>query len=70
MITARFNIVLIVSCLLISNKASLQNVGIGTDTPAQKLDINGGLRIGTTEMANTGALRWNEIKNDFEGYNG
>jgi hypothetical protein len=49
---------------------SAQNVGIGTETPTQKLDVNGGLRIGTTNTANPGAIRWNETKSDFEGYNG
>ena len=48
----------------------MQSVGIGTETPTQKLDVNGGLRIGNTNTANTGAIRWNETKSDFEGYNG
>lgn len=70
MISARINILLMVGGLFICNKAFMQNVGIGIEAPAQKLDVNGGIRIGTTDIANTGAIRWNEIKNDFEGYNG
>ena len=51
-------------------KIHAQNVGIGIDTPSQKLEVNGGLRIGNTSTANPGAIRWNETKSDFEGYNG
>ena len=47
-----------------------QNIGIGTATPLQLLDVNGAIRVGGTTVANTGAIRWNEIKNDFEGFNG
>src|SRR5690606_30414570 len=47
-----------------------QHVGIGTETPTQQLDVNGGIRIGNTEIADPGALRWNAVKNDFEGFNG
>ena len=47
-----------------------QNIGIGIANPLQMLDINGAIRIGETSVANTGAIRWNETRNDFEGYNG
>jgi hypothetical protein len=52
------------------NKIIAQHVGIGTITPLQTLDVNGGLRIGETSTASTGSIRWNETKSDFEGYNG
>lgn len=49
-----------------------QNVGIGTNNPVQKLDINGAIKIGsdgnTTPIA--GSIRWNAASQDFEGYNG
>lgn len=47
-----------------------QNVGIGTNNPAQKLEVNGGIKIGNTNNAVAGTVRWNSNKNDFEGYNG
>lgn len=50
--------------------ANAQNVGIGTTNPSQKLEVNGGIKIGTTTNNVPGTIRWNETKNDFEGYNG
>lgn len=47
-----------------------QNVGIGTNNPIEKLDVNGGIKIGATTNTTKGTIRWNETKNDFEGYNG
>jgi hypothetical protein len=44
------------------------NLGIGTQNPAEKLDINGGLRLGYTNNTNLGTIRW--TGSDFEGYNG
>jgi hypothetical protein len=47
-----------------------QNVGIGTTTPSEKLDVNGGIKIGSKNNTAKGTIRWNETKSDFEGYNG
>ena len=47
-----------------------QNVGIGTNTPFQKLEVAGGIRIGNTTTSLPGSMRWNPIKYDFEGFNG
>jgi len=47
-----------------------QNVGIGINTPVEKLEIAGALKIGTTTGEHTGTIRWNPDRNDFEGYNG
>ncbi len=47
-----------------------QNVGIGTSNPTEKLEVNGGLKIGNSSQASPGTIRWNNTKNDFEGYNG
>ena len=44
------------------------NVGIGTKTPQEKLDVNGGVKIGTTTNTNAGTIRW--YNGHFQGYNG
>jgi hypothetical protein len=52
------------------------NVGIGTVSPGQKLDVAGGVKIGDASVPPTptptaaGTIRWNETKKDFEGYDG
>jgi hypothetical protein len=43
-------------------------LGLGTITPAEKIEINGAIKIGTTISANTGTIRWSG--SDFEGYDG
>ena len=44
------------------------NVGIGTTGPAEKLEVNGAIKIGTTSNTNAGTIRWTGT--DFEGYTG
>ncbi|MDD5569684.1 MAG: hypothetical protein PHD97_00840 [Bacteroidales bacterium] len=44
------------------------NVGIGTTTPAQKLEVNGAIKIGTTTTASPGTIKWDGT--NFMGYNG
>ncbi len=44
------------------------NVGIGTAAPVEKLDVNGGVKIGNTAGANAGTLRWTGL--NFQGYDG
>jgi hypothetical protein len=46
------------------------NVGIGTQNPTEKLDINGALRIGNSSNTLPGTIRFNPANNDFEGYDG
>ncbi|MEZ4959360.1 MAG: hypothetical protein R2830_06045 [Saprospiraceae bacterium] len=48
------------------------NVGIGTSTPSEKLEINGAIKIDDTSNANPspGTIRWNPNTEDFEGYTG
>jgi hypothetical protein len=54
--------------LTISNTG---NVGIANTNPTQKLEVNGKIKI--ADDANTavaGNVRWNSVRNDFEGYDG
>ncbi len=43
------------------------DVGIGTLSPQAKLDVNGGIRIGSTENTIAGTIRYNGA---FQGFNG
>ena len=43
-------------------------VGIGIIGPAEKLEVNGAIKIGTTSNTNAGTIRWTGT--DFEGYTG
>jgi len=43
-------------------------VGIGITGPAEKLEVNGAIKIGTTSNTNAGTIRWTGT--DFEGYTG
>ena len=44
-----------------------QNVGIGTTVPAEKLEVNGAIKIGTTNGTNAGTIRW--AGNHLQVYN-
>lgn len=48
------------------------NVGIGTTTPTEKLEVAGAIKIGTTTTATStaGTIRFNTTTNKFEGYDG
>lgn len=48
------------------------NVGIGTTTPTEKLEVNGAIKIGSTSAATptAGTIRFNTTTSKFEGYNG
>lgn len=64
----KFIFFLLTLCCL---QASTAQVGIGTTTPRQKLDINGKLNVGNDDTPPTeGAIRYNSLLNDFEGFNG
>lgn len=43
-------------------------MGVGTSTPAEKLDVNGAVKIGTTSSTNAGTIRWTGTQ--FQGYDG
>ena len=47
---------------------STGRIGIGTESPAEMLDVDGGIRLGNTLLENAGTIRWNGL--DFEGYDG
>lgn len=42
------------------------DVGIGTSTPSEKLEVNGGVLVGNTTNTNAGTIRYNG--SDLEGY--
>lgn len=44
------------------------NVGIGTPAPAERLDVNGAIRIGPSAGDYDGTIRW--TGSDFEGFDG
>lgn len=44
---------------LISSELTAQNVGIDDNTPEQKLDVNGAIKIGSTASGVAGSIRWN-----------
>lgn len=48
--------------------SSSGNIGIGTSSPLEKLDIMGGIRFGNTTLNNPGTIRYTGT--DFEGYIG
>ena len=46
------------------------NVGVGTTTPTQKLEVDGAIKIGTTSTASAtpGTIRYNSTTDKFQGY--
>jgi len=47
-----------------------QGVGIGVADPVEQLDVNGAIRLGSSAGQHSGTIRWNPLRQDFEGYNG
>ena len=54
--------------LVINARSVSGNVGIGVANPLEKLDVDGGIRVGRTASTNAGTMRWTGF--DFEGYDG
>lgn len=50
---------LTISFVLLTSLASAQNIGVGTNSPQEKLDVVGGVRVGYTTSNNGGTLRYN-----------
>ncbi len=44
------------------------NVGVNTDNPIEKLQVNGGINLGNTNINAPGSIRW--TGEDFEGFDG
>ena len=63
---------ILLSCFLLLEYfvATSQNVGIGITNPVEKLEVNGGVKIGLTNNLASGTIRWNDTISDFQGYNG
>jgi hypothetical protein len=51
--------ILLVFSFLYTINLSAQNVGVDVATPLQKLDVAGGIRIGTSPSAIVGSIRFN-----------
>ena len=62
---------LLMAFSLYSSLALAQNVGIGTNNPKAKLDVNGRINLGNdTTVVSAGDIRYNERAGDFEAYDG
>lgn len=67
--TKEFFFIVLISFLSVSIFA--QHVGIGTVSPPQRLTIEGKLQVGDDMTSPTeGAIRYNDVTNDFEGWTG
>jgi len=60
--------VALAALLIPSIQTKAQNVGVDVPSPLQKLDVAGGIRIGTTTNGLAGSIRWTGTQ--FEGHNG
>lgn len=45
-------------------------IGVGTSTPDQALEVNGGIKIGDVATGTEGTIRYDGTFNTFEGYDG
>ena len=55
--------------IFFSTSLKSQNVGIGTNTPGQKLEVNGKIKLSSdTNLPESGTIRYNDQAQDFEGY--
>ncbi len=50
-----------------NNWTGSRNFGIGISAPAEKLEVSGAIKLGTTTNNNSGTIRYNTTTNDFEG---
>ena len=54
---------------VVINPNGTGKVGIGTESPQQKLDVAGGIRVGDTSIGAVGSIRFSSGSGRFEGYN-
>jgi len=64
---------MVMSIMMLNGQSSLKviangNVGISTDDPIEKLQVNGGINLGNTRINAPGTIRW--TGEDFEGFDG
>jgi hypothetical protein len=59
---------LLAICMFLLRISYSQNVGIGTTTPVQTLDVNGAVKVGPSSNNQPGSIRYNS--GTFEGGNG
>lgn len=59
---------ILLATLILQLHIAAQNTGIGTNLPKQKLDVNGAIKIGTTNANEPGSIRY--TNNQFEGGDG
>jgi hypothetical protein len=68
-----YSIIMIVFtiCFVLSGNVNGQNVGIGTNSPTQKLEVNGKIKLSDDSgIPAAGTIRWDDSKEDFEGFDG
>jgi hypothetical protein len=53
--------------LIFGDLGAIKKVGIGTSVLTERLNVIGGIRLGTSSGTNAGTIRWTGT--DFEGYN-
>lgn len=53
------NIYCLIFSILIFTFSNAQNIGIGTNAPVQKLDVNGAIKIGNSTNNQAGSIRYN-----------
>jgi hypothetical protein len=46
------------------------NVGIGTTNPVEKLEVNGGIKVGFTNDLHAGTIRWVSDERKLQVFNG
>ena len=63
----KFCLLAALSFAIVLTRADAQ-VGIGTVTPLQKLDVNGAIKIGTTATTSKGSIKYTQADSSFEVY--
>ena len=61
------------SLFFIHHSFAQQGLGVGNTDPQELLDVSGAIRIGetvTSSPVNPGTIRWNDIDDTFEGWDG